>query len=85
MVAIFDLLRHGQRRKSFAMLVAFDLLELMAVNNQTGAQFEILVDGKVVPGTARTLLHLTLGWRDGPRGLCVAPLPAPPAVPSCQR
>ena len=28
MVAIFDLLRHGQRRKSCAMLVAFDLLEL---------------------------------------------------------
>ena len=61
MVAIFDLLRHGQRRKSCAMLVAFDLLELDGrENNQTGAQFEILVDGKVVPGTARTLLHLTL-------------------------
>ena len=28
MVAIFDLLRHGQRRKSCAMLVPFDLLEL---------------------------------------------------------
>jgi hypothetical protein len=27
-LAIFDRLRHGQRRKSYAMLVAFDLLEL---------------------------------------------------------
>ena len=59
MVAIFDLLRHGQRRNARCWSRS-TCSSSMAVNNQTGAQFEILVDGKVVPGTARTLLHLTL-------------------------
>ena len=54
-LAVFDLLRHGPRRKSYATLIAFDLLEI------DGADLR----RKPIEERKRTLAHLLRGARPG--------------------